>query len=140
MKIGRSRSAPAITSEGTRGARTCRAAWFARVDVTTIASARRISEIRKCGTVRRVIHIHAVAESAIDCWVVAGERSCEHAADDEPQRDVGDIVEYTTPVGKSRGVAAEQSETARRVIRRSANPGVETKQIRNRAGLCSWRC
>src|SRR5262245_41789184 len=65
-----------------------RAAWFARIDVTTVAAARRVGQVRELRSVRRIVDVHAVSEPVVREDV---ERGVQHAGHG-PQRDVDDIV------------------------------------------------
>jgi hypothetical protein len=85
--------------------------------VTPIASAGRVGKIRKGSSVNSVVHIDSISEARVDRRVIAWEWCSQHTADNQPQRDIRDIVKDPTAIGETRGISSRQAQPARRCIR-----------------------
>jgi len=99
--------------------------------VSAIASTRAVRQIRECRSIRGVVDVDAVAQSATDTRVEARERRGKHAPDNQTKREIGHVVEDAPAVRETGWIATQQTKPARTGGGRRGHARVQAEQVGN---------
>jgi len=104
--------------------------------VPAVAPTRAVRQIWECRSIRGIVDVHAVPQSAADIRVEARERRGKHAPDNQAKRDIGHVVEDAPAVRETGWITAQQAKPARTGGGRGGHARIQSEQVGN---WTSWR-